>query len=186
VAQRVWPLGIGKAPAWPNASGAKIYAYLKTFPGLELLLQSLTALGNPAIIFGREIAPDLLRRYACPHLRFEFQPLDLCRIAAECDLALIHGTHGTAATLLLAGKPCLLMPLFTEQLIFSKKVEQLGAARVVPKTAEAELPQLLEHLLQKASYGLAARQFAQRYDGFRPGQQVPELVTRLEAAIRRA
>lgn len=180
-----WAYDMGKGVNWPAGAGTRIFAYLKPFPELDLLLQTLGELGQPTLIFGQGFPGDLIRKHARPHLRFESEALNLPQVASECDLAIINGNHGTGASLLLAGKPCLLLPLFMEQLIFAKKAEQMGAGRALLKSEGAKMPECLREMLRNSAYRTAAQGFARRYEGFRPGQQLAELATRMEQAIQR-
>jgi len=43
----------------------------------------------------------MLTRFNAPNLRFEQRPLDLKRVASECDLAVLNGNHGTTIAMLL-------------------------------------------------------------------------------------
>jgi UDP:flavonoid glycosyltransferase YjiC (YdhE family) len=177
-----WPFAPGVEPVWPAGSGPKIYAYLKPFGRLEALLHELRQSGSPTIVLSGGIDPALQARYAGPTMRYEQRPLDLRRVAAECDLAVLNANHGTAAALLLAGKPCVLAPMYLEQLMFARKVEQLGAARLVLKD-EVPLTGILEQTLGACRE--SAQAFAQRYAAFQPGSQIPELVDRLHQLVRR-
>src|SRR5205807_5906136 len=102
----------GKAPLWPEGKGKRIYAYLKGFPALPQLLQHLKRVGNPTLIFVDGVDRKTQERFASPSIRFETEPLDLRQVSSECDVAILNGTHNTACTMLLAGKPSLQLPLF--------------------------------------------------------------------------
>jgi len=181
-----WPFGTANpAPSWPAGAGPKVYAYLKPYPGLEVLLTALQAQHLPTLIFAPAIVPALQARFADPCLRFTHQPVDLQQAAAQCDLAVVQAGHGTAAGLLLAGKPCLLIPLHLEQLMFAHKAAQTGAARVLGKEAEAPAAEALQDLLTNDSYRRSAQNFAQRYRPLVPGSQIGELANHLEALCRR-
>jgi UDP:flavonoid glycosyltransferase YjiC (YdhE family) len=177
-----WPFGPGAAPVWPPGDGPKIYAYLKPFPQLEEFLKELRRHGSPTILLSGGIDKALQERFAAPTMRFEERPLDLRRVAAECDLAVLNANHGTAAALLLAGKPCVLAPLYLEQLMFARKVERLSAARLVLKDTTLSEGFIGEAL---ASCRTGAATFAKRYAGWMPGQQLPELVDRLHQLAQR-
>jgi UDP:flavonoid glycosyltransferase YjiC (YdhE family) len=177
-----WPFTPGVEPVWPAGSGPKVYAYLKPFPRLEELLKELGQSGFPTLVLSGGIDQALQARYAGPTMRFERKPLDLRQVAAHCDLAVLNANHGTAAALLLAGKPCVLAPMYLEQLLFARKVEQLGAARLVLKD-QGPVAGVLQDALATCRAGAEA--FAKRYAGWTPGQQVPELVDRLHQLAKR-
>jgi UDP:flavonoid glycosyltransferase YjiC (YdhE family) len=69
------------------------------------------------------------------------------RVAAECDLGILNGTHTTTANLLVAGKPTLHFPLYLEQHLTAQKVEELGAGFCVttasPENVRTKLSLLL-------------------------------------------
>jgi len=85
----------------------------------------------------------------------------------------------------LAGKPCLITPLFLEQFLFARRVEQMGAARVLWKEAGAPAADTLQDMVTNPRYCAQAQAFSARYADFNPGQQVPELVDHLEAISKR-
>lgn len=176
-----WPFGPGDEPKWPVGDGPKIYAYLKGFPALEHLLGLLRQMGHPTILLG--IDHKLQERYAARHLCFVDRPLDMRPVSQQCDLAILNAGHGTTVSLLLAGKPCLLLPLFTEQLLFSQKVEKIKAGKMARVDQNAEVSAALKALVAEPSYRAGARDFADKYANFKPGQQIRELVDRLEKMI---
>jgi UDP:flavonoid glycosyltransferase YjiC (YdhE family) len=178
-----WPFGVGDRPAWPAGDGSKIFAYLKPFPAIEDLLRLLNAAGLPTIVMADNLDQTLLDRYASATLSFESRPVDLRAVAAECDLAILHAGHGATAAMLLAGKPCLLLPIHMEQLLLAKKVEQLGACRLAPLRSGPLIAEALQEMLGSAFYGKRARKFAEGYRGFTPGQQVAEVVDRIEQKL---
>lgn len=178
-----WPFGVGTEPVWPAGEGSKVFAYLKPFPALEDLLRVLRAAGLPTIVVADNLDRGLVERYASATLFFEPRPVDLRAAAADCDLAILNAGHGTTVAMLLAGKPCLLLPIYMEQLLLAKKVEQLGAGCLAPLRSGPRLAEILQEMLASAQYGKRARDFAARYRGFSPGQQVAEVVDRIEQRL---
>ncbi len=180
-----WPFGGGVAPEWPNSKGQRIYAYLKPFAGLEALLQFLKDTALPTIILAGGIDKALQQQFAAPSMRFEERPLDLRRVAGECDLAILNAGHGTTVGLLLAGKPCVLAPMHTEQAIFARKVQEFGAGIIAPTSKGPHLVAAVNQMLHNPKYLQSARVFAQKYRGFVPGSQIPEIVNHLERLAQR-
>jgi len=178
-----WHVGSGVEPVWPEGAGPKIYAYLKPFPALEGLLNELRRMNCPALVLSGGISLALQARYASELLRFEERPLHMGQVAARCDVAILNAGHGTMASLLLAGKPLLLVPLYTEQLLNSQGVERLGAGRWVLPNERGRVGLMLEDVVSRESYREAAQGFAKRYAGFLPGQQLPALADRLEGLV---
>src|SRR5690606_29674918 len=75
-------------------------------------------------------------------------------------------TAGTGTQCLLAGVPLLMLPLYMEQMVFSRRVVELGAGLM----AEPHRLDTFEHALQRAlcdcRYRERARAFAQRHAGY--------------------
>lgn len=179
-------VGTGIEPVWPDGDGPKLYVYLKVFPALEEMLQALGQSDLSTIVLSAEIPKPLQDRYASPRLCFESRPLHMAHAAAKCDLAILNAGHGTTASMLLAGKPMLLMPLYIEQLLNAQAAERVGAARWVLASSRGRLSPLLHHMLGESKYRAAAQAFASRYAGFVPGQQIPAIADHLESLIGKA
>jgi hypothetical protein len=179
----VSPSGMGESFAWPRGSGPKIFGYLKPFEALEALLANLAERKLPTLIYAPEVNPELQSRYQCETLRFVPRPVDLVAAARSCDVAILNATHGTTAELLLAGKPCLQVPLFLEQQLTADNVVRMGAGL----TAEANRPERaveqLDRLLADGRYADAARQFSCRYADYNGLDQIDAMVDRIEQLI---
>ena len=106
---------------------------------------------------------DFERQHAWPTLCFQANRLDLHRAAAECDLAILNGTHGSTVLTLLAGKPILQLPLVLEQELNARATVRLGAAQARLPWRKEGLAAALSGLLQSDAYAEAARRFAARY-----------------------
>jgi len=175
-----WTGGFGKSPDWPDASGKRIYAYLKPFPQLNTLLDLLRRSGQPTIVFGGEIAESVRQEFAGPTLRFEREPLDIGRVAEECDFAILNANHGTAISFLRAGKPSLQIPIYVEQSLLAMAMMKLGAALAAPPDRPQEIARQLEILLQAPNPTPGAASFAARYADFNADQQIDLILDRLE------
>lgn len=175
-----WSGGFGKAPVWPNAPGKKIYAYLKPFPQLNALLELLARSGQPTIVFGGEISEAIRQQFAGPTLRFEREPLDIERVAAECDVAILNANHGTAISILRAGKPSLQIPIYVEQSLLAMAMMKLGAALAAPPDRPQEFARQLDVLLRSSNPTPGAALFAERYADFDAGGQIEKILDRLE------
>ncbi|MCW8828931.1 MAG: hypothetical protein OQK94_07745 [Gammaproteobacteria bacterium] len=182
------PLGhtsIGVAPQWPAGEGKRIYGYLKPFAALPTLLEQLKRLGVPTLIYAPQVGDQIKRRFECDTLHFSSQPLDLNRVAAECDLAITHGTHATCCTFLLAGKPMLMLPLYLEQRLIGDNIQELGAGLSAPLLHPQGIAQKLQTLLANGEkYGRAAQAFAERYNDFDAGAVEQRLLQRIETLLR--
>jgi UDP:flavonoid glycosyltransferase YjiC (YdhE family) len=179
----VWSNAGGKEPVWPAATGKKVFAYLKHFPGLPQLLEALNRSRRPALVYLDPPDADLRTRFESPTLRFEPEPLDLNAIGKTCDLAILNGGHGATASLLLAGKPLLEIPLNLEQSLNSAAVTRLGAGLTGDLNQPTQNITQFLALLQSDEYARAARRFAAEHVGFDPERQVERIVHRIESLL---
>jgi hypothetical protein len=179
----LWTSEGGESPAWPGGTGKKVFAYLKTFPVLPQLLTLLGQLACPTIVHIDGDTAELERRHASPTLRFQTSRLELYRAAAECDLAILNGTHGSTVLTLLAGKPVLQLPLVVEQELNSRATVRLGAGASTSPWRGQGLPAALSGLLQSDSYADAARRFAARYAHHSPRDESQRAVADLLALM---
>jgi hypothetical protein len=180
----VWNRAEGKPPRWPAGSGMRVYAYLKPFEGIELQLARLNELRCPAVIVVDGIQPKVVERFRSATLRFERERLDISLAARECDLAILNGTHGTVAALLLAGKPVLNVPLFLEQGILSRTVARLGAGLYAPARRPADVVGRLDEMMRSPNYGRAAAAFARRYASFDALAEYTRMADEVEQLVR--
>ncbi len=180
-----WPFGAEVQPEWPAGHGPKIYSYLNPSANLESLLTILGSSSHPTIVVPAGIDPAIMARHTCSTLRFQSAPVDMRQVVAECDFAITNAGHGTVATLLLGAKPCLLLPLSVEQLIFAQCVEKTGAGRLTLAQSQAELQTAVTDFLCAEKYKYCAQRFAKRYVYSELGQQIPKIVDRLERLLTR-
>lgn len=175
-----WTGGFGKKPVWPNAPGKKIYAYLKPFPQLNALLELLRRSAQPTIVFGGEIAETVREHFAGPTMRFEREPLDIERVAVECDVAILNANHGTVISFLRAGKPSLQIPVYVEQSLLAMALMKIGAALAAPPHQPHEIARQLEVLLRDPNPTPGAAAFAEQYANFDADRQISQILDRLE------
>lgn len=175
-----WPGGVGKPPVWPSGNGPRIYAYLKPFAAIESLLSLLAKVRHPTLVYVDGVDRKLQERYRSDLLYFEDQPLELGRVARECDLAILNANHGTTVAMLLAGTPTLQIPLYLEQSLFAAAVARMGAGLAAPPGSEEMINQRLHAVLADDRYREAAGQFAQRYANFDPEGQIDCVMSQLE------
>lgn len=178
-----WPNVGGKKVVWPQGNGARIYAYLKPFAALPNLLAILRELRCPTVVYVDGISAAIQKRFASKSLQFEAAPLDLAQGAAECDLAILNGNHGTTVSMLLAGKPTLQIPLFLEQGLFSRAVEKMGAALIGLHNRGEQITLRLLEMLSSDRFTKAAAAFAARYSAFDPSLATRDLVDRADELL---
>lgn len=126
-------LGIAPAvgqppPAWPRADGPKVFAYLQNFPSLPHLLRDLQAAKVCALLFVRDLPPEIRAAFSGPALRFVDHLVDLGQVAQEAAWVVHHGNHSTMAAFMLAGLPQLVIPRHQEHLFGSLQLVSKGCA----------------------------------------------------------
>jgi UDP:flavonoid glycosyltransferase YjiC (YdhE family) len=115
--------------------------------------------------------------------------LDLQRVGAECDVAVLNGNLGTSSAMLLAGRPALHLPENLEHALNARAVARLGAGSVAPdKDAGAALGKLAALLEDGGdnAYAAAAQKVAARYSDFSASRQAERMVEALFGVVARA
>jgi len=179
----VWSNPGGATSQWPAGMGKRVFAYLKPFQALPSLLDLLNQLRYPAVVYMDSIDPGLEERFRSPTLHFEHQRVNLAALGRQCDLAILNGGHGATAAMLLAGRPILQTPLHLEQALTGATVARLQAGLVAQPTKPEHISANLVTLLHSHDHTEAARRFADRYADFNAGQQIEQIVQRLEQLL---
>lgn len=174
-----WPSEGGKAPVWPEGRGKRIYVYVRPFPGIERLFIMLRMSRCPTLVFADGIDKSAQRQSQSATLRFENDRLDLHHVARECDLAILNGSHTTSASMLLAGKPILELPIHLEQGTLSTAVAMIGAGLTAAYSRPRQIAEQFVALLRDDRYAAAAGRFAARYAGSTASEQVRALTERV-------
>ncbi len=176
----MWPGRFGQPPQWPPGEGKRIFAYLKPFPALPRLLRELQTQPHTTIVYCPAIDPRMRQDFAASHVSFAAQPVDIQQVAEQCDLAILHGTLGTATAMLLAGKPSLQIPIMVEQGLAAMAITRLGAGVMALPTMPNQISAALKLLLVKDQYRVAARAFAEQHADYRPAAAIQGIVDRAE------
>ncbi len=96
--------------------------------------------------------PDAAR-YSASHLSFLDQPADIAQMTHEADLAVTYASLATTTAFLLAGKPLLLMPGHLEQFLVARRVEEMGAGRLVnPEQPPGDLRGMIADLIDNPAW----------------------------------
>jgi UDP:flavonoid glycosyltransferase YjiC (YdhE family) len=107
-------------------------------------------------------------------------PLKLKGLLAGANAIVSYGSHGYIAAALMAGVPCVVLPIDVEKAALGRRIAQLHAGIAVSvNRAGRQLRPALEAILGDARYLAAASAFAQRYAAHR----TEGLPTRITAAI---
>ena len=183
----IFSLGQGVALPWPTADGPKVFVYLQPdFPALDAVLAGLHKSGASVLVHVPGAARKTLQSYSSGSVRVSAQPLDMARMREGCDLAICHGTAGTTAAMLLAGKPLIAFPMQMEQTMAAHRLADLGVALVLSAEAGAQIARLLKKALAERTLASAAQAFAQRHQGYDQMQTIRLAAERCEAALPKA
>ena len=170
-----WMTPMGEDPVWPDKPGKRVFAYLKPFPALAALLALFKKLNMPTLAYIPGLDRSTKEKIGSPWLKFVDRPLNMEKVASQCDLAILNGTHYTTAQLLFAGKPTLHFPLYLEQHLTARKIEQLGVGLYVSRSEEMEAR--LGLMVDSDFYSGKAKAFSERYkDSGGRNQRVNRLV----------
>jgi UDP:flavonoid glycosyltransferase YjiC (YdhE family) len=158
----------------------------QAFPALPQLLEHLRGLACPTLLFVPGADAKLVQQFSSPTLKFESQRLDLTAVASECDLAIVHGTHGTAFAMLMAGKPTLQLPLYLEHGLLGTTICNIGSALQPPIHDVRLIRRDLQRMLGDGSFAHAAREFAVRHADFDQVAENELMVARVEKLAAQA
>jgi hypothetical protein len=178
-----WWRSLGEAPCWPSGSGPRVFVYLKPFPALPVLLDLLRQTALPTLAVLEQPKRELVERFRCPTLRLEEHPVAIDQVAAECDLGILNAGHSTTAALLLAGKPCLQIPMTVEQFLMAQAVERLGAGPQAMANDPQQVAAALQAAISSQGYAQRAREFAARHSQFQVSQSIEAVSGRIEALL---
>lgn len=181
----IFSLGQGVAMAWPPAPGPRVFAYLKPeYAGLDNILATLHKSDASVLVHVPNAARKTVQTFSTGSMVVTTDPLDMAAMRTGCDLAICHGGAGTAAALLLAGKPLMVFPMQMEQTMAAHRLAATGAAVVLPAEASAQMPRLLKKVLADTAMAQAARAFAQRHQGYDQLATIRTAADRCETAHR--
>lgn len=177
----------GVAPRWPAGAGPKVYAYLRPFNHLPVLMKLLAERDLPTLVYAPSpgLAAQLGRDFARPTLRIETQPLDLSLVAEACDVAISHAGHGMVCSLLLNGLPALHVPLHTEMGLNARAVRLLGAGLDAPADDAGKLGERFRMIIeQRERFRAGARAFAASHAAFDRSFHLCAMLDRIDEAAR--
>ena len=143
----------------------RIFVYLKaSYQQLPAFLETLTHFNVDARLYIPNVPQELIEKYQCPHIQFSHAPYDIDAMLKSCDLTVCHAGHNTVACSLLAAKPLLLIPQYTEQLEITKKVIEHGYGASISANSDANLiHKALQSLIQNKQYQNNCQTFANRH-----------------------
>lgn len=176
----------GEAPAWPDAPGPRVFAYLRaSHPEHAELLRALVARGCSTVCFFPDRASSSAATLESPHIHFSTRPIDMRAVLADAALVVCHAGQATVAQALRCGVPCLLLPTQAEQFLLARQLERSGAAINAGSLARpVDFGSLIGALTQPGGpHGAAARALADRYRGFDPARLTGQIVAAAESLL---
>jgi UDP:flavonoid glycosyltransferase YjiC (YdhE family) len=179
------PAAVAEAPLWPETSGPKVFAYLRTSGvHVDAAMQVLRASGAAVLAYVPDATPEWRARYAAPNLRFAAAPVDLNAAARDADAAVTYASPAATIAFLLAGKPGLMLPAHLEQFLTARRVVEMGAG-VLQHTEQppSGLAELLTRVLHDPVPRDNARAFARKYAQFDQAAVLGHLVRRIETIV---
>ena len=184
--QGAWPNNGGDSPDWPQQGrGKRVFAYVKNFKALPDLLNLLTQFQLPSIVYCDRLHTQTRQRFASSTLRFANRRLDLAQVGQTCDFAILNAGHGATASMLLAGKPILQMPLNLEQTLTALTTRRMGAGLCVKPNQPSHVAQSLAQMVKSDGFE-GAQRFANRYAEYDPQRQIEQILGRLEQLLESA
>ncbi|MFZ6646157.1 glycosyltransferase [Undibacterium sp. TJN25] len=155
----------------------QVFCYLKAGQiEAEGVLDALRSLQISALVFIRNIPEKWVQKYESKHLRFAKEAIHMDSLIPRARFVICSAGVGTIASALLAGKPMLLIPIYTEQFGNAVKIEKLGAGINAKGTIRSDLRQLIKRLIDDPSYAEKAEAFARKYTGFSTSSQMENMV----------
>jgi UDP:flavonoid glycosyltransferase YjiC (YdhE family) len=173
----------GASPSWPEGKGKRVFFYGQPFRSLPGVLESLSTAAHRTLAYIPRLAPEL-RRFAGTQLAFVDTLQDMAAITRDCDAAVMTNGHSTAAAMLLAGKPMVILPQHLEMLLIARSIEESGAGLAAPALKREGIVGKLARVLDEPSFGEKAQAIAHRHrdwDATNPVTRFTALVTRLAA-----
>jgi len=181
---------IGSVPnarraGWQDQGSARVLAYLRPeAPGFAVILQALARLDAEALCVAPGLSPEVARRLATRRLRIALAPVTLPPLLEYADLAISYGNAGFSTQSLLAGIPLLMRPRHVEQALFARRVETLGAGKLLSGRIDVDTATAtLQALLSGPDYRQAAQAFRDRYRHFSPEQATERTLPLIEQAF---
>jgi UDP:flavonoid glycosyltransferase YjiC (YdhE family) len=144
-------------------------------------LKALAQLDAEVLCVAPGMSPAAAKRYATKRLRIALVPVDLAGLLENADIALSYGNSGFSTQSLLAGVPLAMRPRHVEQALFARRVETLGAGKLLNGPVDTDgVTALLQDLLGNSKYTQAARTFQSHHSDFSLGQAIEQSLHLIE------
>lgn len=174
--------GGGAAPHWPEGTGPRVFAYVKdAWADHPALLEALARSGCRTVCYLPDVAAGKPAPVTHPSIRYSPGPVDLARAFADASLCICHAGGATMVQALLAGVPCLLVPMQNEQFLLARRIERTGACiNAGARAGPVDFGALIAELVADGPARRAARGFAKLHEGFGHEQQAIDLCDAIE------
>jgi len=161
-------------------NGLHVLVYLRsTIALVENVFEALQQVDAEVVCIIPDLPPHWPDKYG--RLRFYLGPIDLQAMLPQANLMISHGT-GTLGAAVAAGVPVLMVPNVVENYLSSIALEQQGLGIVLRKRDSVpHCQKLIQELLVRERYRIAAQELATRYADFKPEDSVRQ---QLEAVRR--
>lgn len=171
--------------AWQSRESPRVLVYLRpAVPGFDSIMQALARLDAEVLCIAPGMKPEMAKRCATWRLRIALAPVNLPSLFKHADLAVGYGNSGFSTQALLAGVPLAMRPRHVEQALFARRVEALGAGRILVGQVDADSVEVsLLELLGNPAYRHAARAFRSRHAGYSPRQAIEQSLYFIEHTI---
>jgi len=174
--------GGGAALPLPPGDDPCAFVYLSIeYPHLEALVRALDRGAFRALIHVPGLAP--VRAAALSGIRVRFTPtvIPLNQAGRDCAFAITHGGYGTTNSLLLHGRPQLLLTRHMEQMMHARRAEELGAAVAIdPAPGAPDFDDALKRLLQDDRHERSAIAFAAAHRDYDSAATATSLAARCQ------
>jgi hypothetical protein len=170
-------------PVWPAGRGRKVFVYSYPFQNIQNLFSLLADMEVRTLANVPGFGPDQWRALQSPTVRFLQQRIDMRQLTAESDAGIFNGSNGAVYAMLMAGKPVFNIPRYVEQVIYSERVNALGAGLSALPNRPERIGSRLVTLLNEPRFATAAKAFASKHADFSPAGSLRKIVDRFETLL---
>lgn len=176
----------GVKPEWPSQGEKKIFVYLHNeYPQLKQILSQLSTLNHRFVIFINGLHPVIKEHFSTDNVWFSDKPLQMQTVVDECDICICNANLNTVNTVLLAGKPLMMLPQYLEHNVTCLRVEELGAGLWArPHELQTHPARVLERLCTEVGFTNAAETFAKKYATYDANKVLDKAAKRCLALIK--
>jgi hypothetical protein len=162
----------------------EIFSYFRAeYPPFNTVYEALRRIGKPTLMVIPDAPPDLVAASRSEPVRVTRDQVDLRLLGSETKLVVTYGGHGTAARLLNAGLPLVLVPVQLEQALFAWQLRRARLAAAPPMGSRLEAEALIRRALEDAELAENARRFQAAHAAFDPDASLPGLVVEIEKLL---